>query len=230
MSNLIQPEPRVRAFNIPAVIIVFIGAFAAIHFYRQSLNPIADFNVIMCFGFVPRLLFADIFQADVFVWFSTLTYSLLHGSLAHLVLNSLWFLAFGSVVARYLGAGYLGAGLFVVFFAVTAVFSALVYGALHPLSVAPMIGASGSVSATMAAALLMSPVEGGGLTPLRIAIFDKRFLATVAIWIAVNVFSGIGANPTMVAENVNIAWEAHLAGFFCGLVLIGVLGRARQTS
>jgi membrane associated rhomboid family serine protease len=222
MSNLIQPEPRVRAFNIPAVILVFIGAFAAVHFYRQNLNPIADFNVIMRFGFVPRLLFADIWQADISVWFSTFTYSLLHGNLAHLVLNSLWFLAFGSVVARYLGAG-----LFVVFFAVTAVFSALVYGTLHPLSLAPMIGASGSVSATMAAALLMSPLEGGGLMSLRSAIFDKRFLATVAIWIAVNVFSGLGANPSMVAENVNIAWEAHLAGFFCGLVLVGVLGKIK---
>ncbi len=226
MSNLIQsaPDPasKVPAFNIPAIIIVFISVFAVIHFYRESLNPIADFNAMMRFGFVPRLFFSDIFHASSSVWFSTLSYSFLHGSLAHLVLNSLWFLAFGSVVARYLGAG-----LFILFFVITAIFSALVYGGLHPLSIAPLIGASGSVSATMAAALLMSP-EHKGIMPLRVAITDKRFLVTVGIWIAINIFSGLGANPSMAEENINIAWEAHLAGFLCGLLLIGLLRKIKH--
>jgi membrane associated rhomboid family serine protease len=222
MSNLIQQNKRVPAFNIPTVIILFIGMFAAIHFYRTTLNTIADFNVMMQFGFVPRLFFADISNASPSVWLSTLSYAFLHGNLAHLILNSLWFLAFGSVVARYLGAG-----LFILFFAITAVFSALVYGWLHTMSLAPMIGASGSVSATMAAALLMSP-EHNGLMPLRVAISDKRFLVTVAIWIAINIFSGLGANPSIVEENVNIAWEAHLAGFFCGLVLVGLLDKVTK--
>jgi membrane associated rhomboid family serine protease len=227
MSHLIKPEPvsnsKIPAFNIPLVIVIFIGVFAAIHFYRESLNPIADFNALTRFGFIPRLFFSDIWHVSVSVWFSTLSYAFLHGNMAHLVLNSLWFLAFGSVVARYLGAG-----LFVLFFALTAVFSALAYGALHPLTLAPLIGASGSVSATMAAALLMSPENNNGLMPLRAAIFDKRFLITVGIWIAINVFSGFGANSTMVDENVNIAWEAHLAGFFAGLLLIGILGKVKQ--
>ncbi len=230
MNNQIQSS-RVPAFNIPAVILVFIAGFTVIHLYRESLNNIADSNVLFQFGFVPKLFFSDVKYANISIWFSAITYALLHGSWTHLILNSVWFVAFGSVVARALGAG-----LFVLFFGITAIFSALIYGALHPNLMVPLIGASGSVSGAMAAALLMVPASNDqvdysikySLLPLKEALKERRVQATIFIWVLINIFSGIGTSPSMVDENAQIAWEAHLAGFFCGLVLIGPMYRLKK--
>ncbi len=224
MSNQIE-SARVPAFNIPAIIIIFMTAFAAIHFYRENLSGIADSNLLFQFGFIPKLFFSDVKYTNLSIWFSVVTYAFLHGSWAHLILNSLWFVAFGSVVARSLGAG-----LFIVFFTLTAIFSAIVYGMLHPDLLSPLIGASGSVSGAMAAALMMVPIVDTGnfrLLPLKEALQERRVQATIGIWVLINIFSGIGINPSMVNETAQIAWEAHLAGFFCGLVLIGFMHKLR---
>ena len=223
MSNQIESS-RVPAFNIPAVILIFIAVFVVIHFYRERLSDIADSTLLLRFGFFPKMFFVDV--TNISIWPSTVSYAFLHGSWAHLILNSLWFVAFGSVVARFLGAG-----LFIVFFGVTAVFSALLYGALHPDLLSPLIGASGSVSGAMAAALMMVPVGDTGdfrLLPLREALQERRVQATIAIWVLINVFSGFGTSPSMVDDNAQIAWEAHLAGFFCGLVLIGPMHKLKN--
>ncbi len=92
------------------------------------------------------------------------TYALLHGSWAHVLLNGVWLAAFGTPVARRCGAWRYG---------LIALVSTAAGGFLHvlidPLSTVPLIGASAGVSGLMAAAVRFAfqPVEmaGSGAVP-----------------------------------------------------------------
>ena len=88
-----------------------------------------------------------------------MTYSLLHANLSHIGFNVLWLLPFGSALARRFGALR-----FFLFMAVTAAAGALAHLVTHEHAVAPMIGASASVSGTMAAAIRFAFVQGSFLS------------------------------------------------------------------
>ncbi len=76
-----------------------------------------------------------------------LTYALLHGSWAHVMLNSVWLAAFGTPVARRCGPWR-----FLSLAAATAFGGAVAHVLVHPYQALPMIGASAAVSGMMAAA------------------------------------------------------------------------------
>ena len=52
---------------------------------------------------------------------------------------------------------------------------------------------------------------------------DRRAVATIAIWMALNVVLALGAAE--LAQPVGIAWEAHLGGFWAGLLAFGWFDR-----
>lgn len=257
-------ERRTPIFNVPSVVIAIIVALVLIQAYRSQLSPIDDFTFVALRGFVPARLALDLgwLSADDIVsalaeqgqpsaatiaflklltsddadaWTSLLTYAGLHGDWGHLTLNSLWFLAFGSVVARRLGAS-----LFLMFFIASSIGAALVYAAFNLASVVPMIGASGAVSAAMGAALLL-PFRPVGdpevlkelqmipLMPVSVALRDQRVISTTVIWFGLNglMAFGFGAGLTGQGEPASIAWEAHLGGYIIGMVLIYALDRYR---
>ena len=116
------------------------------------------------FGFIPKrydsTLLATPFPggAGAKVW-TFVTYSLLHANLSHIGFNVLWLLPFGSALARRFGAVR-----FFLFMAVTAIAGALAHLLTHEHAVAPMIGASASVSGTMAAAIRFAFVQGSFLS------------------------------------------------------------------
>ena len=91
-----------------------------------------------------------------------LTYAFLHGSWAHVALNSIWLAAFGTPVARRCG------GLrFSFLAALTAVGGALAYVVVHPYQALPLVGASAAVSGMMAAAawFMFAPISLPGRWP-----------------------------------------------------------------
>src|SRR6202011_3379252 len=103
-------------------------------------------------------------------------------------------------------------------------------------AVAPMIGASASVSGTMAAAIRFAFVQGSFLSfsrgdadaaarvpalSLMHALRNSRVLAFLAIWFGVNIIFGIGS-IAIGADGASVAWQAHIGGFFAGLVLFSL--------
>ena len=88
-----------------------------------------------------------------------MTYSLLHANFSHIAFNVLWLLPFGSALARRFGGVR-----FFLFMAVTAIAGALAHLVTHEHAVAPMIGASASVSGAMAAAIRFAFVKGSFLS------------------------------------------------------------------
>lgn len=153
------------------------------------------------------------------------TYAFLHGSWTHLMVNSIWLLAFGAPVARrFGGARFFG------LLAFTAICGALLHFVTHMEGVEPLIGASAAVSGAMAAAtrFVFQPGAPLGAFPLqgengyllraltlRETFSDRRALVFLAVWFGVNFISGIVSPAFMGGDS--IAWEAHVGGFLGGL-------------
>ena len=233
----LPPEaPSEPILTLPGALTAYIALLAVIHAVRMLLPLNIDDIVIEMFGFIPKRYDSTLLAiplpggAGAKVW-SFVTYSLLHANLSHIGFNVLWLLPFGSALARRFGAIR-----FFAFLAVTAVAGALAHLVTHEHAVAPMIGASASVSGTMAAAIRFAFVQGSFLSfsrgdadaaarvpalSLMRALRNRRVLAFLAIWFGVNIIFGIGS-ISIGADGGNIAWQAHIGGFFAGLVLFSL--------
>jgi membrane associated rhomboid family serine protease len=158
-----------------------------------------------------------------------LTYAFLHGSWTHVVLNTIWLVAFGPPIARRLGSSR-----FLVFMAVTAIASALAHWVNAPMDFSPLIGASGADSGLMGAAtrFMFQPgaplgafgsinrpeIESIPAVSLRGVFVERRALIFLAIWFGTNFIFGAGAQ-TFGLSDAPVAWVAHVGGFVAGLVL-----------
>jgi membrane associated rhomboid family serine protease len=228
-------SPREPILTLPGALTAYVVLLAALHL-RVLLPPELEYWTIELFGFIPKrydsTLLATPFPggSGAKVW-SFVTYSLLHANLSHLGFNVLWLLPFGSAVARRFGPAR-----FFLFMAVTAIAGALAHLVTHEHEVAPMIGASASVSGAMAAAIRFAFVHGSFLSfrrgdadaasqvpalPLSRALRNPRVLAFLAVWFGVNIIFGIGS-IAIGAEGVSVAWQAHIGGFFAGLLLFSL--------
>ena len=136
----------------------------------------------------------------------------LHGGWTHLLMNAGSALAFGPPVARLFGAGGRGAMLYFGFFLLCGVLAGLGYVAVHLGGSAPVIGASGAVSGLWGAASRLLG-RGGRLAP----ILSRQVVSQAMVFTALNVAIGLAGG----FAQLNIAWEAHLAGYLAGLLLIG---------
>jgi membrane associated rhomboid family serine protease len=143
----------------------------------------------------------------------------LHGNWPHALMNAAFALAFGVPVARLMGAAWHHGVSYILFYLVCGVAANIIYVGLHPGSFIPLIGASGAVSGLMGAAARLIYTRGvlGPVLSRTVFIFG-------AALVAINlVFGLLGGAPG--AAGMPIAWEAHLAGFFVGLLLIGPWAR-----
>lgn len=159
---------------------------------------------------------------------SLFTHAFLHASWTHVILNSIWLLAFGSPLARRFGAVR-----FSVFFLVCAVGGAVAHFLSGPLDVIPMIGASGAISGCMGAAMRFAFNTHGGLfggpaavhlahaDGLRETFRNRRSMLFAGAWLATNIVFGVLAGPLGFSE-ANVAWQAHIGGFITGLLLFGL--------
>lgn len=225
-------------FNIPAVIVVTLAVFVGIHALRYFLlSPEDDFDLLLLFAFIPARYDTAImlggalpggFGAQVWTFVS---YAFIHADIAHLAMNSLWYVPFGSAVARRFGAAR-----FLLFFAATAAAGAAAHLLTHPGEIIAVIGASGAVSGMMAAAIRFAfqphgPIALGQLKderayhipalPLVSALRDPRILAFLVVWFGLNLLFGLGSLP-LGQEGQSIAWQAHIGGFLAGLLLFSL--------
>lgn len=239
------PEaPREPILTLPAALTAYVLLIAVIHL-RVLLPPEMENWTIDVFGFIPKRYDSTLLDITfpggdgAKVW-TFVTYSLLHANLTHIGFNVLWLLPFGSALARRFGAVR-----FFVFMAVTAAAGALAHLLTHEHAIAPMIGASASVSGTMAAAMRFAFVKGSFLSfsrgdadaaakvpalSLWQALRNGRVLAFLAIWFGVNILFG-ATSLTLGAEDASVAWQAHIGGFLAGLLLFSLfdpIPRARD--
>jgi membrane associated rhomboid family serine protease len=230
------PEtPREPILTLPGALTAYVALIALIHL-RVLLPPEAENWTIDVFGFIPKRYDSTLLDitfpggAGAKVW-TFVTYSLLHANLSHIGFNVLWLLPFGSALARRFGAVR-----FFVFMAVTAAAGAVAHLLTHEHAIAPMIGASASVSGTMAAAMRFAFVQGSFLSfsrgdaeaaarvpalSLADALRNKRVLGFLGVWFGVNIIFGVGS-LAIGADGASVAWQAHIGGFLAGLMLFSL--------
>ena len=225
------------AFNVPVIVLVTIASLVAVHLARtQLLGQAADLEVLLDYSFIAscyteasdvcalRLPGAD--------FWSPISHAFLHGDWTHLAANSLWLLAFGTPVARRIGALR-----FLVFVLIGAIAGAGLFYLFNPLLLAPMVGASGIVSAVMGGASRFALGSMGRLTSRDIAyaprlgilesLGERTVLFFVAIFFLTNLLIGSGLGSAL-GGGLQIAWEAHLGGFAFGFLCFGLFDRRRS--
>jgi len=226
----IQREP---IFNIPVVIVVMLAVMALIHAARVlALSPAQDNEVLWLFAFDPVRYGGALPDGAIpggfgaKIW-SFVTYAFLHATWTHLGVNAIWFLAFGSAVARRFGTAR-----FLFFFAVTAAAGALAHLLAFGGQDAPVIGASAAISGTMAAAMRFAFQRGGPLSfrragedgyrvpalPLMGALREPSVIVFLSVWFGLNFLFGLWSTP-LTGDNEVLAWQAHIGGFLAGFLM-----------
>ncbi len=256
---------REPIFFVPFVVVALVAALLAVHAVLTQSSAATQDAAVRELAFVPGRLTVWIWphrlgelisrastdpsaleQARALRYFNApeggvwtlLTYALLHASWGHVILNSIWLIAFGPPIARRFGAGR-----FLAFFAMTAVAGALAHWAADPMDFSPLIGASAADSGLMAAAarFIFQPgaplggpqdfsrlvIEAGDARPvpsLRELFSERRAVIFIVIWMATNFVFGAGAQA-LGASEAPIAWIAHVGGFVAGLLAFPLFDR-----
>ncbi|MFZ1965284.1 MAG: rhomboid family intramembrane serine protease [Roseiarcus sp.] len=264
------PRPREPMFSAPFVVVALVVALLAIHAVLTQLSVATQDAVVRELGFLPGRLTLAIWPdrlgellarvntdpsaleqamsirhyralaGGAKLW-TFLSYAALHGSWAHVAVNSIWLIAFGPPVARRFGSLR-----FLAFFALTAVAGALAHWAAYPMDFSPLIGASAADSGLMAAAtrfifqpgaplggprrLPLSAIEADGeqpAPPLRELLGQRRAVVFIVVWMATNFVFGAGAQA-LGASEAPVAWIAHVGGFAAGLLAFPLFDRVRR--
>jgi membrane associated rhomboid family serine protease len=215
-------------FNLPAIVLIAGGLMVAVQIVRGLLPDMEGLELLLALAFIPARYSGAAHElpgGDVTAVTSFVTYMIVHGGWAHLLVNLLWMAAFGSAVAKRVGARR-----FVLFSVLCGIAGALAHLALHWSEFAPVVGASAAISGQMAAALRFAFsarfYRGGNdlsyvpLETLGRTLSDTRILAIIAVWIGLNALFGFGVISLAGAEG-EIAWEAHIGGFIFGLLAFG---------
>jgi membrane associated rhomboid family serine protease len=228
-------------FNVPAVVLSIIVVLVLIQAGSEWLLTYDEnLNLLLYFAFIPARYDTSLLGTESFpgglgaqIW-TFLTYAFLHADFVHVGVNSIWFLPFGSAMARRFGTWrFLG------FCAVTAVAGAALHLLTHPRELLPMIGASAAVSGLMAGSVRFVFQIGGPIdmfrthdeaayrvpaAPLLAALRDPRIIIFLVAWFGLNLLFGIGV-PSLPGIEQSVAWQAHIGGFLAGLTLFALFDR-----
>lgn len=233
-------------FNVPGVVVATLIVLLGVHALRTFiLADEQDAQILVWFSFIPARYDAAVVAETgaaagigprIWTFFS---YALIHGDWAHLGLNSVWLLAFGTPIARRFGALR-----YVAFFMLTAAAGAGAHLFTHMHAYVPVIGASASISGFMAAAMRFAFQRSGPLgmigredpeayrvpaLPLTRVLRDGRVLIFLIVWFGLNLLFGVGSLSLDGGEQ-QIAWQAHIGGFVAGLITFRLFDPVRPAT
>lgn len=225
MAHFYEPSGRQPFLRAPGIVIAIIALLIAIEAARQYIFPARSEEIFYLFGLVPARYSSAFLAAHhmnggnllekVLPFF---TYMFLHGGWTHVLVNSIWLLPFASIVVRRFGTW-----LFLLLFIVCGLAGALAHLALNWGSPSPLVGASAAVSGLMAVAFrMMAATPEGRLAP----VWSKQVAIWSAVWLGINIVAGVTGLGTGSPVQV-VAWQAHIGGYFAGLLLAGPLDRLR---
>ncbi len=226
-----------RIFNTPGVVLAVALLTAAI-FALMIILPERTVSIIeYAAAVLPVRLMAGPAANGGFLAMASplIAHMFFHAGIAHLLMNMAFLLAFGTPVARRMGAdnvlkssaAFASASLFLTLYFLSGIVGALTYVAMHVNDYALLIGASGGVSGLLGALVrfafnrstLFGPEEAK-VSPL----FSPGVLTWSVVFIGTNIV--FGAFGGALSGGGSIAWEAHLGGYFFGLLVFPFFDRA----
>ena len=207
-----QKEPFFNFGHIPPATKIFVASIWVIHIIISLFLDSGDrFLITNMFGFVPE----NLTQIEHFNWYTPLTlitYTFLHGSWVHIGFNTVMALALGIMVERTFNTRT-----YIIFMTICTIAGALVTLVFTPFSSIPIVGASGAVSGLFGGFLILNHKSG------RFGQLSTKYGAwpIIGLWTLIMIITGLIGG--------DIAWQAHLGGFWAGIALMTAIlsGRIR---
>ncbi|WP_455479830.1 rhomboid family intramembrane serine protease [Bartonella sp. B23] len=224
-------QPLKPLLNVPFIIVILIAVCFGIYLIPQYFFS-SRFSIesLDFFSFTPVL-----FKVEPLAFCHTMiSYSFMHSSFQHVVVNMAWLLVFGSALVRHLGNFR-----FLMFWILTAIIAVLTYFVFHQNSAISLVGASGAVCGMVGAiarysfprSYLTGSTQNerflGSLLSIKKSLRSRDVLVFVSVWLGVDFIIGI-SSFFFREDGVSIAWEAHIGGFFSGFLLIGFFDISRK--
>lgn len=171
------------------------------------------------FAFVPAYFYGTVELAGPLptsaLWRGLFGHAFIHGDPVHLVTNMAVLWPLGDAVERAVGHWRYG-----FLFVAGTVAGALVEGALTADRMAPLVGASGAISALMGALLWLRPAARSGWG----RVLRWPMLAAVVLFAVLNL-AMVAMPPPADSPLAEVGWGAHVGGLLAGLLLAPLLRR-----
>ncbi len=202
------PVADINRARRPVVWVKLLVAANVLVFLFELTLPRSELQTLfLTYGFVPRLFWEDPAGRA----YTLLTSMFLHGGVAH-ILGNMWFLwVFGDNVEDRLGGGR-----FLLFYLIGGVVAALSQGLLLPHAAAPMIGASGAISAVLGGYIVLFP-RAPVLTMVLLVIYPVFFY--LPAWFYLGYWAFLQFVEALMGVP-GIAFWAHLGGFAFGALTV----------
>lgn len=218
-----------RIFNVPGVVLA-TAVLTVFLFSLLFIVPEQAMRVVEQLGGFSARRFLAGPEANG-GWLSLLSpligHMFVHASIAHLLFNMLWFVALGAPVARRMRAEYAlqsfsafsAAGLFLTFYFLCGAAGALTFMAFHLTDAPTLVGASGGVSGLLGAVVRFAFNRSSLFGPEQSSI-SPLSSSGVLLWSGIVIITNVavGVFGVGLTGAVGIAWEAHLGGYFFGLL------------
>jgi membrane associated rhomboid family serine protease len=227
------PQP---VFLLPGIVTVLGGLLVAIHLAAGFLDPRVAQQLTLWFGYIPLRIVAGLENPPDWVpliW-TPFTHAFLHANWEHVLINTAWLAIFATPVARRYGARPT-----VVIFLVSAAAGALAFTITSLYDGTFLVGASGGVAGLTGAAVrfIFQPVIvatdpetgerialGRRLGSMGDVLRNPRSRFFTLFWVILN--AAVPLLPALTGGGmIVVAWQAHLGGFFAGLLLVPLFER-----
>jgi membrane associated rhomboid family serine protease len=170
-------------------------------------------------GFIPgRLAFIGQDGGLAPFWITPLTATLIHANLIHILFNMVMLVFCGRPVEAVLGRIN-----FAIIYLLGAYGAAAAQYLADPSALAPMVGASGAISAVLGAYAMLFGRNKVKVASPRLALLLNA-LWLLAAWIGLSLMLGIILQGGVIGGSaMSLAVAAHIGGFLVGLILANPL-------
>ena len=148
-----------------------------------------------------------------------LAHMFLHGGWLHIIGNMLYLWVFGDNVEVRLGSGS-----YLLFYLLCGIVAAIGQGIVSP---APMLGASGAIAGVLGAYLVLSPsarIRTLIFLGIFITVVQLPAIVVIGFFIVIQLIEGFASlRITGHAATEQVAYFAHIFGFFAGIALVFLL-------
>jgi rhomboid family protein len=237
----LKDDVRTRSFPGVSVSLIAVNAVSYLYEFFLWFEPatpgrpplgeqlyaqfVAEFGLIPCrFGDVCPLNLETALAGAPAPTLTIFTSMFVHGGLLHVGGNMLYLWIFGKNVEDSMGHGR-----FVAFYLVCGLAAATAQYLQNPASAIPMVGASGAVSGTLGAYLLLHPharIWTLVVFGFFVRVIPVPALVVLGFWVVLQFANGVFTFGR--GDTGGVAFLAHLGGFVAGLLLINVFRGSRM--